>query len=991
MKSNANIEQSAIIPKTSDNPKVDEMLSENDQSSNMDSDSDCQKKLVRHNPQNMPTSTNEKCKIQIDDKTRKSPSKNSYKIQYEITDSSNQITNDKDNIPVNYRIQKIKNLSNGNNNTLSADTYTYNESGEEIQSLSNSLNSVESGNIIYVNAQKEKADQFVTFFDELSKIQTEDFKDISNQRSLLLEKMQSLLGIIEQYELIIKQEEERRIIVENNDSQIQEQINEFQNQNEILHEEITALLNDKLQENNDEIQDENFYSFILSAFQKVINNYEKQIQSKYIERRQYEFLLQQLEQSISLLSGISNMNDESSKKTYILTQCARIGHYIDEQMNTNCIDNLSNENSFCQFDPQTLIETFFKNMDDQLNNSIEEEENREEEEFAHRKMPYKEIILFFIGVNKINELLSNKNQDLIKENEELKNLLANQNLQIKDYEEWKQKQLENISLIEDTLGYQNSNSEFSLNDVSPETIKYPPEEAIKNLIQVYNDVLSENKILVDDVRKLRKPQEMEQTFDDIKTQFISLERDFTKEKVKFDETVKELVSSIQEKDKTISEHKSVISQLFEKKQKYKEEIKKSYSDINVYQTQISELENQVKTLNEQNESMKQKSANLESNVDQLQNEKTQHQTQLDEVIDSMKIKEKKYKKKILKFKKQLCDIDKVQEENEKKFVKMIETNKKNNQRLKDQIELREKEIESLKNSLNELVGKIKEFQANEQILNSRINLMKKKEEALTTEKDLIKKNSSEKLDFASKKIESMRNSLLTIMKNLFDYEPQQYNISFESLITIFSDILTKNNSQFSNTKIKCDQLNNDLLSIKNENLLLKKEIDKISSRSGSDKKSRVTFEPINLSELHKWEIWAKSLCNRICHYNLTNPNELRFAIEETMMCSIGYKNVYQKLEFLRREKKIFVLLMNQNKNPTNISQSRKIASYSSIHMKSIIFMVIFCGRIRKITGAKAIESIISTNVSIGQSFSESQMKSLDESIFARTNLHYYPS
>ena len=490
---------------------------------------------------------------------------------------------------------------------------------------------------------------------------------------------------------------------------------------------------------------------------------------------------------------------------------------------------------------------------------------------------------------------------MIRENDELKNLLANQNNQIKDYEEWKQKQLENISLIEDTLGYQNSNSEFSINEINPEAMKYPPEEAIKNLIQVYNDTLTENKMLADDIVKLKKPQEMEQTFDDIKTQFISLERDYTKEKVKFDETVKELVLSIQEKDKTISEDKAVISQLFEKKQKYKEEVKKSYSDINSYQTQISDLENQIKSLNEENDNFKQKSENLESNLDQLENEKSQHQNQLDEIIEEMKNKEKKYKKKLSKYKKQLIELDKLSEENEKKVAKIIESNKKNNQHLKDQIESRNKEIFGLKNNLNELIGKIKEFQSNEQILNSKISLMKKKEEAISIEKDLIKKNSTEKIEFVSKKVESMKNSLLTLMKNLFDYEPQSFDASFDTLISIFSDILMKNKTQFTSAQTKCEQLNDALLNMKNENQLLKKEIGKFSSFKKSNK---VTFEPINSPELQKWEFWAKSLCNRICHYNLSNPNDLRFTIEEAMMCSIGYKNVYQKLEFLRNEKKI---------------------------------------------------------------------------------------
>lgn len=891
---------------------------------------------------------------------------------YEITDSSNQITNDRENNnQISFKIQKIKNL---NNNTLSADTYTYNESGEEITSLSNSF---DVGNSASLNIQKEKADQFVTLFDELSKIQTEDFKDISNQRSLLLEKVQKLLNLIEYYESMIKQEKEKTMIIDNKNCQLQEQLTEFQNQNDFIRQEITALLIDKLNENSEDPVDDDFYSFILNSFQKVINEYEQKIANNYVEKNRYEILLQQLEQSIELLSGISSMNGESSKKTYILTQCARIGHFIDEQMNNNRIENLPNENSFCQFNPKALIETFF----DKIGEDEEEENEEEDHDNILNKSPYKEIMLFFVGINKINELLTNKNQDLIKENEELKNLLSTQDLQIKDYEEWKQKQLENISLIEDTLGYQNSNSEFSINEMNAETMKYPPEEAIKNLIRVYNDALAENKILADDIRKLKKPQEMEQTFDSIKTQFISLERDFTKEKVKFDETIKELALSIQEKDKIISEDKTVISKLYEKKQKYKEEVKKSYSDINSYQTQISELENQIKMLNEENDNFKQKSANLESNIDQLENEKSQHHTQVEEIIEEMKNKEKKYKKKILKFKKQLFEFDKYQEENEKKCTKIIESNKKNIQHLKDQIENRNKEISSLKNNLNEFIVKIKEFQTNEQILNTKLNLMKKKEEAISNEKELIKKNSSEKIEFISKKIESMTNSLLSLMKNTFDYEPQTFDVSFETLISIFSDILTKNKTSFTDIKIRCDQLNNALLNMKNENQLLKKEVEKASSF----KKPKITFEPNNSSELTKWEVWAKSLCNRICHYSLSNPNDLRFAIEETMMCSIGYKNVYQKLEFLRAEKKIFILLMKQGKNVTFNPQNRPIKQKQSI--KSIMMIIIFCGRIRKIAGAKAIESIITNSFSVGRSLNESQTNSFNgSSILTRTTL-----
>ena len=257
-----------------------------------------------------------------------------------------------------------------------------------------------------LNIQKEKADQFVTFFDELSKIQTEDFKDISNQRSILLEKVQKLLNIIEHYEVIIKQEEEKRMIIESKNSQAQEQSSEFQNQNDFIRQEIATLLKDKFDENSEDQIDDDFYSFILNSFQKVIYEYEQKIKKEYVEKNRYEILLQQLEQSIQLLSGISNMNNESSKKTYILTQCARIGHFIDEQINNNCIENLPNENSFCQFDPKALIETFFEKISDNQSFGFTEEEEANEEEEHNGicdKSPYKEIMLFFIGINKINE------------------------------------------------------------------------------------------------------------------------------------------------------------------------------------------------------------------------------------------------------------------------------------------------------------------------------------------------------------------------------------------------------------------------------------------------------------------------------------------------------------------------------------------------------------------------------------------------------------
>ena len=267
---------------------------------------------------------------QCDLKTQESKKKGCAISNVEITDSSNQITNDRYNNPVNYKVHRIRNT---NNNVLSADTFTYNESGEEVTSLSNSLNSLESGNIATINIHNEKSDQFVTLFDELSKMQTDDFKDLSNQRSILLDKIQKLLNIIEYYEIILKQEAEKRMIIENKDSQIQEQLNEFQSQNDFICQEIATILKDKLEGSSDNQIEDDFYSFIVNSFQKVINEYEKKIKNDYVEKNRYEILLQQLEQSIQLLSGISNMNEESSKKTYILTQCARIGHFIDEQMN----------------------------------------------------------------------------------------------------------------------------------------------------------------------------------------------------------------------------------------------------------------------------------------------------------------------------------------------------------------------------------------------------------------------------------------------------------------------------------------------------------------------------------------------------------------------------------------------------------------------------------------------------------------------------------
>ena len=116
---------------------------------------------------------------------------------------------------------------------------------------------------------------------------------------------------------------------------------------------------------------------------------------------------------------------------------------------------------------------------------------------------------------------------------------------------------------------------------------------------------------------------------------------------------------------------------------------------------------------------------------------------------------------------------------------------------------------------------------------------------------------------------------------------------------------------------------------------------------------------------------------------MSNPNDLRFTIEETMMCSIGYKNVFQKLEFLRAEKKIFLLLLKQEKSVSFNSQNRPLKS--NLSARPILMMVIFCGRIRKIAGAKAIESIITSSLSVGRS--PNQTKSFNEnSIFSKSNI-----
>ncbi|OHS93141.1 hypothetical protein TRFO_40530 [Tritrichomonas foetus] len=802
-----------------------------------------------------------------------------------------------------------------NSRSLFSSTTTYNESYIE-----NSSNLNNNHFMSIVNA-----------YEELINMQIHEIENISFQKAFLTNKVKNIAKYIDIYHEHLQENEEKIAVLENSLNDTENRLLEIHNSNESLRRIIGEMVkknkeplsndenNIEIASNHQNLSDEDFVTYIESAFLSIIDDRN----AHYIRKEKYEVVIEQMEILIQLLMGIANKEEENDKRTFLLGQCARIGHYIDEQINENDCEDLGTFNEISE------ILNIFQNLDSK--NAIEVLFDHKNSDDADKQLQYREIVSYLLGVSKINQMLMKNNSELLKEKEEMIRSLQYLQDKEKTNEEWKQKQINNISLINDTLG----DTDFA------------PDDMIPNLIKVYQDTLNENKELIEELSAIKDPNILNEEINEIKSKFTSLEHEFVTEKVKYRNTISEMTNQIQDKEKMISEMKEALEKNSDSKRKIKQELKaiqlhEKELTNNLTQFEANEIrlvkenEELKKTINENEKSL----AAVNSRIEELQKQFEQMQKDYDRKIKKHKQIIKCYQSQINEYEENIC-----QKESQYRFY--LEKCKKLTHKFKEKLMLVSNENETLKAHYNEVSAKVSESILAEKSLRAQIILMKKKEDTVLNENNLLKNEISKSKEMYSKKVDSISSLLSDIMNNSFHINTP-CNSSIEHMISIIEKKIQEANKIYEDEKYTSKQMALTLSQIKSENNNLKSEMRINKSFSPN---RRFFGDNVNNDDLNNWETWAKSLCHRICGNLVSKPDEMRFLIEETMMCSIGYKDVYQKLELLRREKKFFNILMEMRHS--------NFVAIAPSHTRSIICLIMFCGRLRKMAGAKRIEAILS--------------------------------
>ena len=802
----------------------------------------------------------------------------------------------------------------------------FNSDSDTIEIKRSSISSSSSYNDSYPEntaSIKAQVDQIVSSYQELSSLQEDDIQQLNNQKTLLYNKVFELNQIIDKYEDIIRKNEEKNAAFDEQNRIYEDTINSYENQIQQLNDknnEIRKYITNILSEFTNEIPDDKeINEFVMNSFQLLVDH----LNQDYVSKSKYEVIIEQLEELIKLLSGIANKEEEKNKKMFLLAQCARIGHYIDEQLNESGIGELTvGENVFYGFDSETLINTFFDNISDE---EIE-------------KSPFREIIALFNGVLIINKMLLNNNQELLSDKDSMSSCLISLQNQVKSQDQWKQNQLHNISLIEDALG----------------DVNCPPEDSIPNLISAYKDLMKENQQLIEQCHDDNHSYDRA-SLTCIKDKFVALEHDFATEKVKFKNTVDELSRKIQDKDKTINE---LNNKIIKSKKNKKAKIEKFQNELNELKNQLKEIENEYLITKNKNTSLSEQKVISDDKIKNLSTKIEEHQKEFQQYQNEKSEQEKKIKHVLKNYHSQFIEY----EQNQKRINDYIYKCKLVNKKLKEKLFNVIKENEDLKKENNTLFSNISELNVTESSLRAQLLLIQKREEnntAIKTDNQNLKQT-NENLYKKIKKIVSFLEDILT---NTFNYKTQIFHLADTSdqLIDILLNKINEKSkeaiSQYKELNQKVNELNQTVQQTKNENEKLKTERD--SSFSPTSKCRRgIRIEPSDSSELKSWESWARSLCHRICGNLVTRPYDMKFIIEEAMMSNIGYKEVYQKLEFLRREKKFFTYLLKEN-CPDYQKESKRTLIIS---IRPIVAFLVFTGRIKKMAGNNRIETIISKSL-----------------------------
>ncbi|OHT07925.1 hypothetical protein TRFO_05040 [Tritrichomonas foetus] len=747
---------------------------------------------------------------------------------------------------------------------------------------------------------EEIFNQTLEIFDNLSKEQTNQIVELTKQRN-------EILTILHKYEKIESLNNDYLSHSNEENQQLKDQIEDLQQKLEQAIEESDNKVNELVESIG------KIYEYEIDQDKSPIDNIVELIENRIVapdspsvkSNRERELkVLGQLENALKFfktLAGSSSDDDTPifnfQDRTFILTQCARIGQFIEEEAGDVKIPSVPN-----LFDPLE-IESCSKVFFDFLEN--EEDIN---------ESPIRELYLMFLSCISVNFLLFNRVKELLSRK-------PTPTVRIDDsFRELYEEILNEIKDSEKVLGLYVDNPDnnfFSMLQIfvgEYEELRRENDDNIAAIEQLQAELI--------EVSQLTQNSSMmpEGEFKTIKSKIRKLKDDKRKLQECLNKEIKYRKSSNEKSRKQLEEAVQCLNiakneqEEFEKlKNKYqnlKQLSKDQENELNQYKEKLTELNDENEMLLKEKEELE---ASSESRIEELQENERKVREKNSSLAKRVTDLEKTNNEMLVDIKKRTEIIqEKLHERIQNLDNELKETREK---LIKNLTEI--KELRSIKHSNQVEITKLKfEVKNRSYMINQLTSQMKLKEEQFSAKSKAEVFQQQVKCDKLMNELSSnydtARMKLVGLLKKKFNVtisETDSFNVIINALNRLIDEKMI---AEMTTLNIDARSLINEIKKMENrinsnettiEDLEMKNAI--ISKQNEALTKKNSQLENAQ-DELNKWISWARSIHRHITDGQVGphSVDDLKYVLEESLMAAIGHRNVLRKLDIIRREKKI---------------------------------------------------------------------------------------
>ena len=782
----------------------------------------------------------------------------------------------------------------------------------------------------------DSAEQVVSLFEELIESQSKEIAQFSQQRELLIQRIHEFDAVVDLMDKELLHERDNcRLQVEQANAKVltsNKELEQFCSEvNDMVPVECNSHERDSLKYLRDVIEnliDTRQPSVTASAEQEEVTE-------------KYEVLVSQLESAMRLLQGLTNHGARSPcfaplvldepTRTYLLTETARIGRFIDD----NYIA-LNLQESAGVFDPRTFIDVQ-KELGGLLRYTRDEQ---------LKSSPFRELYALFVGLVEVNHLMftyveecKHRAQKALEGRDP-----AALEEQVRELLKWKEDLMSRMAEAAAAFG-------AKLTD---------DDNAFEYIMGLLKEKIGENESLMSEVSSLKDSQShLESQHLTVKTAKKELKKrkaEYEKAKLEYEDQIEDLKKQIEAKSAEIEqaqqERNEVYRKLKAKRTKLSEAKKVQATNMEI----VSEIQAKVSAVESENVRLTRACEQMRSTI-KAQNEQLEASMEKEK---SLRHAKKQIKARLTESESRngalLANIKRRNEELGEQYKNVITVLENEIAEVRSQNDRLVQERDTLAHQKADLSNSITKMRLAERALKLKLaNLQDKAEmdKAVASARDTTYRTSlqaqlgKQAVDLKSE-IDKGKSIVLQLLATNYGISADSER-TLENLLNQLADhiSITAKNQLLAAEATKCRtildvprgrSLTDAVKELLAENTDLAERQDSIQeeiSRLRSDSQSLIIADPKNSASA--WESWAKSLYYQIsggCAYT-DSPSEIRFALEEAFLCSIGHRHILRRLEFLRAEKRLLL-----RTSPILKKKSKGVPT-----LRTLLLIAMFCGRV----------------------------------------------